>query len=637
MKVLDPACGSGVFLVGAFRRLVWCWRMNHNWQRPEPSHLKAILRDSIFGADKEGEAVLITMFSLFVALCDELEPKVIWDKLNLDDLRTVGNLRGQDFFELVENGSVAKQFDLVIGNPPFISKLDSEAAGLVEDRSTKEGRPPTPDGQLALLFLDEAFKACKPNGTVCLLQPAGPLLHNVQAQQFRQHLLETRDVQVIFDFTPLEGALFKASVAAAAVLACNAPPGNDKLLHLLFPRTHSSKGKLLLETDHYCFHWLRRDYLCKHPHAFKVDLLGGGRLHRLMARFDGVETLDEWLDRKGKRCGWVCGEGYTIGCGKAPNSYDNPDELAGMPEKDIQEKFELKRRPKRAPHLTGKLNAPQGAIGADGIDPSKLKTLDAVFFEEPRPTRKKVFSAPQLLIAETVDRVNGRIRAALSETPLVFDKNIYGIHAPEEDRADLQQLSKLLTSTDLPGAILACTCPQYLVSRAGIFIQESLLRLPAPEAMQDAERDLAQWERELLEDTIRCQTAFRRKGENSDVMSAPDDDDLTAFAEIYCRSLNVVYEDFRPLQWLRMGSFMCYPFSYGEEPRIELPSKDEAADMLAKLGKKKGTRLFINRVIRLYEANVIFMVKPDQKRFWLRSIAMRDADETMAELAKEGF
>src|SRR5207248_7486599 len=31
-KVLDPACGSGIFLVGAFKRLVIHWRSLHNWE-----------------------------------------------------------------------------------------------------------------------------------------------------------------------------------------------------------------------------------------------------------------------------------------------------------------------------------------------------------------------------------------------------------------------------------------------------------------------------------------------------------------------------------------------------------------------------------------------------------------------------
>ena len=43
-RVLDPSCGSGVFLVGAFRRLVNAWRARHRWQTPDVNTLKKILR-----------------------------------------------------------------------------------------------------------------------------------------------------------------------------------------------------------------------------------------------------------------------------------------------------------------------------------------------------------------------------------------------------------------------------------------------------------------------------------------------------------------------------------------------------------------------------------------------------------------
>jgi hypothetical protein len=32
-----------------------------------------------------------------------------------------------------------------------------------------------------------------------------------------------------------------------------------------------------------------------------------------------------------------------------------------------------------------------------------------------------------------------------------------------------------------------------------------------------------------------------------------------------------------------------------------------------------------------------FLLKPDRFRYWLRSIALRDADETLADLRAQGF
>ena len=44
----DPACGSGVFLVGAFRRLINVWRSQHKWQQPDVNTLKGHSKEQYF-------------------------------------------------------------------------------------------------------------------------------------------------------------------------------------------------------------------------------------------------------------------------------------------------------------------------------------------------------------------------------------------------------------------------------------------------------------------------------------------------------------------------------------------------------------------------------------------------------------
>src|SRR5437867_3010128 len=80
-RILDPTCGSGIFLVGAFRRLVLLWRSKHNWKSPDVDTLKKILKNSIFGIELETDAADITSFSLALAVCDALKPNVIWRDL----------------------------------------------------------------------------------------------------------------------------------------------------------------------------------------------------------------------------------------------------------------------------------------------------------------------------------------------------------------------------------------------------------------------------------------------------------------------------------------------------------------------------------------------------------------------------
>ena len=631
MKILDPACGSGIFLVEAFKRLVHCWRLKNNWSTPELNDLKRILRKNLFGVDKADEAVLVTAFSLCVALCEELDPKVIWEKLRFDDLRAE-NLQGRDFFEIVKDGAFDGRFDLVIGNPPFVSGLSTPAAKEV-DRCAATSRGKIPDKQLALLFLEQSFKLCKDNGTVCLIQPAGPLLYNVQARNFRDHLFDNYDIREVLDFTPLESVLFKADVAAAAIVARNRRPEDDEILHVIFRRTRSSKNSLLLETDYYDFHWLGREFVKSNPYAWKTDLLGGGRLHRLVERFADSPTLDGLLEKKERKHGWVRGEGYSIGCGHVPNQHEAPEELEKLSESEVREKFGLKRVPKRASFLTGKTNIPPAAITLNGIESGKLEVLTTIFFERPRQEYKEVFEGPHVMVREVVD--DGHIPAILSHDDFVFSKQVYGIHAPPGQEEELQDLAWRLSQSDLYGVLLAATSSRYLVGKATSLLARDVLSLPYPERSELA---LAWWEQELVDDVRQTWVDFRRRGENSGAMYETDEGDLAAYGETYTRILNLIYENFRTIDPITIGDFVCFFSCYGEEPEIELPAADNAERILQELcHRQQGKRLFVNRIIRLYEKNVIIMIKPNQKRFWLRSVAMRDADETIAELIEAGY
>ncbi|MCI5222121.1 MAG: hypothetical protein D3924_05485, partial [Candidatus Electrothrix sp. AR4] len=634
-KVLDPACGSGVFLVGAFKRLIQCWRIANDWKQPTYHDLQAILKNSIFGIDnaKDSEAVLITAFSLCVALCDELDPLVIWNKLKFDNLQE-RNLLDIDFFEVVESGEFNNHFDLVIGNPPFDSRLTTDAAQQLEKNKVKD-RPKLPDTQLALLFLEQSFRVARKNAVVCLIQPAGPLLYNGNAQPFRSYFFEEFSINQVFDFTALEGMLFKAKVAEAAVIGRNLPSTDDKILHLTFRRTKPLKEKLLFELDPYDFHWISRESVKKNPYVWKTNLLGGGRLHRMLDRLlTDTPTLGEYLEDKRKNNGWQFGEGYSIGCGSYLNNLPNANEFIDLSPRERMAKLGLKRTPELAPWITGKNNVPPNALASKGVNWDIVEPINKLFYEEPRRTTQLVFSAPHILIREKVDGKN--IPASYSNKELVFTKQIIGVYAPEAEQDHLKILAKRLNDSDLFGMLAILVSGRILIGKANSLLKSDIMALPYPDESEDLK--LFFWEQTLVEDIADYLVDFRRKGENAAVLSKTDASDLQNFGKIYCDILNPVYKEFRPLQPIRLGSFICYPFCYGDTPQIKLPDTEEQTVSLLDelLHHRHSSRLFINRILRLYEQNVIFMVKPDQKRYWLRSIALRDADETLIDLLEQG-
>ena len=106
-QFLDPACGSGVFLVRSFQRLCEHWRETHEARTIRWDSLVAILA-RLHGRDIDSGAVRVAVFSLYVALLQEVRPPeirlLIRRGKQLPELwgRT---LRAQDFFQVPCKGS----------------------------------------------------------------------------------------------------------------------------------------------------------------------------------------------------------------------------------------------------------------------------------------------------------------------------------------------------------------------------------------------------------------------------------------------------------------------------------------------------------------------------------------------------
>jgi hypothetical protein len=632
-KILDPACGSGVFLVGAFKRLIHCWRIANDWKQPTHRNLQKILINNIFGLDKAPEAVLVTAFSLCVALCDELEPLVIWNELKFDDLRR-SNLQAKDFFEIVESGEFDNHFNLIVGNPPFVKELTTEAAKRLAEKR-RFGAPKLPGNQLALLFLEQAHTVCKQDGIVCLIQPAGPLLYNVNSHNFRKYCFTLYNVHSIFDFTALERVLFKAQVASAAVLAYKNTTHSDRLLHITFRRTKVIKEKILLEVDPYDLHWVSYEDYCNNPYVWKTNLLGGGRLHRLVKRFSEIPSFKEYLDDKQKKHGWIVGEGFKRGNSERIARLQSLIAADELSESEATELEGLKKSYKKAPYLTDKPYLPASGLLANGIDETQIDLLDQTFFDRPRSP--EIYSPPHVLIREKVDQ--GKIPAVYMDRYLTFEREIFAIHASDEYRNELECLAKALNESSLPVFLASVFSGRYLVSRATALLKSDILSMPFASPNTPAfDHKTSFWEQALIEDVLNCTIEFCSKGEGAQAVKPIKRKNLSAFGEMFCDVLNPVYKQFRPLQPIFFGAFICYPFCYGDAPQFILPEESKIVPYFNELlNHQQTSRLFVNRILRIYEQNVIFMVKPNQKRYWLRSIALRDADETLIDLLEQGY
>ncbi|MDY6893748.1 MAG: N-6 DNA methylase [Chloroflexota bacterium] len=605
-RVLDPACGSGIFLVGAFKRLINVWRSQNNWQRPKVNTLKRILKDSIFGIELDEYAIHLASFSMCLTICDALQPEVIWDELKFDKLRE-SNLRETDFFNVILDFQQTKptafkeRFDVIIGNPPFESQLSAPGVQIdrVAQREDKK-RGVLPDKQSAYLFLEQAYKILRTGGQVCLIQPAG-LLYNSKAKNFRTYLFQKYKVDTIFDFVSIRKLYEEADVKTIAIFAQASEPYSDhRITHLTFRRTVSVKEHICFELDHYDRHHVFQKHV-EYPYIWRSNLLGGGRLFDISLRLQSMRKLGKFIAQKE----WDYGEGFIVG------------KKGGEP----------------APFLQGKDYLPTQAFTNIGINETDISPLTKTRFVSPRSEKR--FTPPLILIKEVATLP----MEYWDKGVLTYGHRIVGIHAPQTQASELHNLFESLISKR---EIYQFCCELYgtesLVNKASAIRKQDIDALPYPEDLNDL--SFSFWEEAIREDTLKYLTNYVRLGQNSDLLTkAADIDDLNAYSEIFIRMLKSVYDNLKASDPIFLNGLTCQPFYFGERPDSSWLSEEEAENELRKLVYADQDHIYLRtiRILRLYSENFLLLIKPDRLRYWIRSTAVRDADETIVDLRRQGY
>lgn len=611
-KIIDPACGSGIFLVGAYKRHIQWWMIKNNLNKPSIEILKSIIKNNIFGIDEKSEAVELAKFSLSLALCDVLSPEAIWKELHFDDLSKNGNLISNDFFNVLSTGEYDNSFDLVIGNPPFVSELTTPKAHEIELEALKidKERPKLPDNQLALLFLEQSFKLCKENHYVCMVQPSAFLYTN-NTKSFRDYLFKKFSAKQIIDFAGLNTTLFKrngsgADVAVSIAFFQNVKPDikNSKLLHITVRETFESREKLYFDLSYYDFHWIDYCEAIENKYIWKCNLVGGSRVVDIVKKLSKKRTLFDYLKEKKELNGWIYCTGFILGNKKNPASH-------------LYKQRALQTKPKNA-------------LSEVGIDWGKTYVIEEENFEAPRDPQ--LFEAPLVIIRNTLGKDS--ILIDYSDEPIAFSHSFVGISAEKEFKSDLKRIVRILKEFSKEYIFyLISTSGKAGIDQATVLLKKNIDILPFPQNLE--ELSLSKIDNYYVEDTIDYMFDWIKGSKNLAVLNNVTKFQLKTYQEIYCDVLNTMYEDYKPLEILLTEEHIITSFYYKIKPDKYLKESDTLdRDLENLINEKSGDSLNIKRIFKIYDKNIIYIIKPRQYRFWLKSIAIRDADETFADLIK---
>ncbi|MHC4867309.1 MAG: HsdM family class I SAM-dependent methyltransferase [Planctomycetota bacterium] len=220
MKVFDPSCGSGAFLVQCYRRLIERTFTPEPKKRIAPAKLSELLTHHIFGLEVDKDACGVTELSLILTLLDYVDPPDLSRAK-----RPLPKLRDRNIF-WCQKGFFApsaewkknkpkKGYDWIVGNPPWKEiKAEKPAEWEPGDEAAldwmreKKTHHPVSKYQLAEAFAWKVLECVGKQGLVGLLLPAATLFKK-SAKRFRSQFFTSTDTWCVVNLANLRYLLFR--------------------------------------------------------------------------------------------------------------------------------------------------------------------------------------------------------------------------------------------------------------------------------------------------------------------------------------------------------------------------------------------------------------------------------------------
>lgn len=617
--VLDPACGSGIFLTEAFRRLVY-QRKAQTRSRPDYAELSRLLVESIFGIDRNADAIGVAAFGLYLALLEHVDPRTIWREARLPDL--VGmNLVVSDSFEV--NVLSDRRFDIIAGNPPWQSSLTPAARKYLEDRGRQ-----APDRQIAVPFIWKASEMLRPGGLVGFVLPAKTVLHNrgSSADRFRLEFFRELNIQTVVDLSPLRKELFGAtSPAAVVIFRADIESASEQLLHVSPRRTPISEIIDGIAIPQQNIRMVSRSRAQADPSIWKTLLWGGPKDLDLISHFRRTfEALDSYAGARG----WHMGAGYQ--------SVKNGDENDATHLHDL-------------PHLATKALSAMSAPSEGSLDaPVTVRVMH-------RPREKAIYLAPHVLMRKGFKTTP---MAAFVPYDASFTDGLFGLAGPEEDAPELRAVAAVLNSSVAQYWYLM-TASSWGVEREQLH-QREWLSLPLPildavavemlsdvveGAVDDSWRrtvdhiveqevyKLTDDERQVIADALTVTLSELQDGPKANAYEAPDD---LAF-EDYARALKRRMDDFELGEWTVRLNETAHGFARVTCTHAEADDSPSAQSRFAVNNLLRADKTVLDESLSsativepqavILDNDRVHIIKPNRRTNWMVSAADTDASD----------
>lgn len=682
VKILDPACGSGIFLVESYKRLVKRYENQTGEKLTDFEKLTDLLVQNIFGIEIDDQAIVVAAFSLYLALLDKLDPKTLWQSKRLPYLinnpkKIPSNKQGNNLFcrdSINTNNEIESiSFDLVIGNPPFGTENKSKGVELlstIRKYCEKENFAK----EMVLPFLHKAVKFA-PNGEIALIFNTKILTNTGSTyQNFREWLFNKCYVERIYNFSILRnapkgfgGQLFDSAIGPICIVFYRKEEPEQKSDRITYYAPKTFVKSNILEgvvIDSIDVKYLpRRECQTPDSKIWKIAMWGGERDFFLIKR---LETIHNNLGKYIKKGNIEHGVGLQP-LNKSTRKPIIDNDLSKM--KFIRPENILRYYSSSNQSGSIKYMLKDKETINEYLRYYNVKSIDEIdtFNVFRRIGAKKVYAGPMLLVKEGLS--DKRICASVIDSPTAYNSSVLGFLS---DMKDLRLLSSLINSKLATYYLLMISSswgmererikPNEVYSFPIAVDEEAIAQLnyihKQIEQLNELESDkimvfekeidkiieeqykLSNKEISIVDDFINFSADLLYEKERSKaLLPSKNTED---YAKVLCSELNIFLED----QNLYANGtvylvnknlpILLVKISFGNKKQEIKKSVIEISKELEKIDKylweEKGGSIYFRKKVNYYDGDDIYIIRPNQRRFWTKTRAMEDASELILEI-----
>ncbi|MFR0677096.1 Eco57I restriction-modification methylase domain-containing protein [Dysgonomonas mossii] len=668
--IFEVAVGSGIFLVQSLRKMIEKEKeLNPNIGNEEFSRrIRDIAKNNLFGIDVNKEALIVSCFSIYIALLDYQTPKEV-GRYPFPTLLNE-NLFEADFFDTTHrynNVILEKRPHFILGNPPWKKDKSEKHLQWVNSTSTYNKKI---NGKLEIaqsfILRTKSFMTAE---TKAALIVTSTIFYNISstAKEFKGEFLSSCDIERFFDLSPVKQCLFEQQESPTSIifykLSSNESFKANIIKHQSIKVNYFLKHFRMLVIEKFDNKEIPQQLFIDNDWMFKVALYGSTLDFQFLKRVrsNAIKLID-LIDRKN-----IYG-GAGVLRGNKENQFDF---LLGLPmneNKQINDYLTINSKSL----FSEKDNQLESGRSIELFDGDKI-----LFKEQAKDWTDVIVSYNEeaSIFFKGVFALTTKDSDKLKEIFTILISNLYtyyiflisgswGTSTRPQIRWTEEYLSFPIISTEQTKCELIKLAEAFLLPLREYYNQ--IVQSPNLPIKKDILEDIniithklygiSEIEKDLIDYTLKISRYQFQESKQSLITDFTYLDDshyrnrtnvLKNYANVFINEFGKIYEnEYIQVEIYTLGHFIAMNFVFHSEivkdKIVYVYDKLDEIKVLTRLGNLSVSQItsttdpskniFIQKDIKGFEENSFYIIKPNEYKCWHRAMAWYDVAEFKAKI-----